>query len=89
MRVEGVALEDHADAAVLRMEMIHAPVPEDDRAGRRPVDPRDHEQRRGFPAARRPEKGDELARPHLEVEILHGRDGAETFREPLERDPHG
>jgi hypothetical protein len=87
--VEGVALEDHADAAVLRVEMIHAPIAEDDRAGRRPVDPRDHEQRRGLPAARWSEERDELARPHLEVELLHRSDGAEALREPLERDAHG
>ena len=89
VRVQGVALEDHADAAVLRVEMVHAPVTEHDRSARRSVNPRDHEERRRLSAARRPEKSDELARPHLEVELLHRGDGAEALRELLECDAHG
>ena len=88
MRVERVALEDHADAAVLRVKVVDPPVAEKDGAARRTVDAGDHEQRRRLTAARGSEERDEFPRPHLEVELPHRRDVAELLRELLEHDPH-
>src|SRR5207245_873280 len=68
VRVQRVALEDHADPAFLWEEVIDTPVAEEDLSARRTVDASDHEQGRGLPAAGRPEERDELARADLEVE---------------------
>src|SRR5439155_12798622 len=84
VRVERVALEDHSDPPVLRVEMVHALVAEDDRAARRAVDPGDHEERRRLAAARGAEERDELARAHLEVELVHRGDIAELLCQVLE-----
>src|SRR3989475_7019512 len=83
VRVQRVALEDHADPAFLWEEVIDTSVTEEDLSARRTVDASDHEQGRGLPAAGRPEERDELARADLEIELVHPDDLAELFREPL------
>src|SRR2546427_7753316 len=83
VRVQRVALEDHADPAFLWEEVIDTSVTEEDLSARRTVDAGDHEQGRGLPAAGRPEERDELARADLEIELVHPDDLAELFREPL------
>src|SRR5207245_10997236 len=81
VRVQRVALEDHADPAFLWEEVIDTSVTEEDLSARRTVDASDHEQGRGLPATGRPEERDELARADLEVELVHPDDLAELRSE--------
>ncbi|MEZ5861565.1 MAG: hypothetical protein R3D28_21725 [Geminicoccaceae bacterium] len=70
--VEGIGLEDDADIAVARLDLVdHRVVEADGPAGGR-VEPGEHEERRRLAAARGPENGDELAVLDDEVGGLHG-----------------
>jgi hypothetical protein len=87
MRPDGIALEDHADGAVIRRSVdtrarIEDAVPTD---GDAPLigalEPRDASQGRGLAAARGAEQGEELALAHDETDIIHRADLAEPLDE--------
>ena len=87
MRVERVALEHHRDVAVLGLDVVDDPVADPDRALGRILEPGDHAQRGGLPAARRAEQHEELAVVDLEREVVDGDDVAEALRHVLEHAP--
>src|SRR5690606_36456658 len=69
VREERIVLEHHAEVALLRRQHIDAlPVDPDRPVGER-EQAREAVERRGLAAARRPEQGDELARPDRQVEV--------------------
>ena len=87
MRVERVGLEHHRDAALLRGEVVHHDVVDQDLAGIRVLEARDEAQQGRLPAARRADEDDELARPDRQVDAAdHGR-APEGFRQPAQHDP--
>ena len=51
VRIERVALEDHRQVSVLGLDVVDDPIADGDRALGEFLEPRDHPQRRRFPAA--------------------------------------
>ncbi len=87
VRIERVGLEDDADVAVARLDLVDHRAVEADLAGARRVDAGEHEQRRRLAAARRPEDRDELAVLDREVGRLDGdRDRPSACVTPVEFD---
>ena len=74
MRVEGIVLEDHADAPVLRGQIRDIFVAEEDLAAGGPLQAADQAQACGFTAAGRPQKTDQLAVGNFKIEIVDGDD---------------
>ena len=72
MRVEGVALEDHRDVAILRRLVVHHHVADLQRAASDVFKSSDHAQRGGLPAARRSNEDHELAVHNIEREVVDG-----------------
>ena len=68
---ERVVLEHHADPALPRRRMAHLLPPDANGAGGRLFETGEHHQTGRLAGARRPEQGQELALPHLEVETVH------------------
>jgi hypothetical protein len=87
VRPHRIALEHHADVAVLGIEINAALGARDQRsadadfAGVRPRQTRDATQRRGLSAAGRSEQGDELALRHRKTHVAHRGFGAEILAE--------
>ncbi len=81
VRKEGVALEDRVDRALARRRPGDVVAVEEDPARRWCLEPRDHSQRRGLPAARGSEQGEEPARRDLEVNRVDSHDGSELLGE--------
>ena len=86
VRIERVGLEDDADVAVARLDLVDHRAVEADLAGGWRVDAGEHEQRRRLAAARRPEDGDELAVLDAKVGRLDGDDIAPALGDALELD---
>ena len=61
VRIEGVVLEDHGDAAVGRLELGDVALVDDDPPGGDRLEPGNDAQKRGLAAARRSDHDDELA----------------------------
>jgi hypothetical protein len=80
VRVERVVLEDHRDVAILRRELVHHVAADLQLALRDVLEPGDHPERGGLPAAGRPDEDHELAVLDLEV---HVPDGLVAVREAL------
>ena len=79
VREQSVALEHHAEPAVARLQIVdHLPV-DADFAGGRILEARDHAQRRGLAASRRPDEHDEFAVLDGEGQVLHRLHGAEIL----------
>jgi hypothetical protein len=72
--VQGVALEDHGDVAVLGRHVVHAPAVDQEVARGDVLEAGDHAQRGGLAAARRTDEDDELLVVDREVEVLHRHD---------------
>jgi hypothetical protein len=70
VREDRVGLEDHGDAALLGLEVVHHPPVDLERAGGDVLEPRDHPQERRLPAARRADEDDELAVGDVDVDAL-------------------
>ena len=70
VRVERVALEDHGDVAIARGEVVDDLPADAQLAVGDLLEPGDHPQGRGLPAARGPDEDHELPVLHLEVEAL-------------------
>src|SRR5262249_51462784 len=81
VRVDRVVLEDEADLSPLRRDLRDVHLVEEERASPRLGEPGDKAERGRLAAAGRPDDRDELAVGHLEVEVVHGRDGAEFDRQ--------
>src|SRR4029079_4236802 len=60
-RIKRVRLEDDADVAIARLDIVDARAIERDVAARRAVDSRQHQERRRLAASRRSKKDDERA----------------------------
>ena len=74
VREQGVRLEDHADAPIAGVDVVHDPAVDDDLARGGFLETRDHAQRGRLAAARGADDDDELAFLDGEVEVLHGLD---------------
>ncbi len=79
MRVERVALEHHRDVALVRGDVVHDLLVEDQIAVRDLLEPCNHVEGRGFAAARGAEQDDELAILDIEVEIAYGMEAVGVF----------
>jgi len=80
VRVERVALEYHGDVAAARCEIGDLSAADRDQAVRDLLEPRDHAQQRGLPAAGRPDQNEELAVGDLERNVV---DRSHVAREQL------
>jgi hypothetical protein len=69
MREQRVVLEHEADAALVGGQARHVLSAKHDAAGIGRLEARDHAQRRGLAASRRPEQRQELARRHVEGDV--------------------
>src|SRR5262249_10247634 len=76
MREHGVGLEHHVDRPLVGIDALHHLAVDDDLAVARSLEAGEHAQQRGLAAARRPEQGEELALPNLEVRVVDGDDRA-------------
>ena len=85
-RIERVGLEDHADAAVLRLLPGDVLAVDPDLAAGDVEQAGDGVEQRRLPAARRPEQDDEFARRDVEIEIPQDLEMAERDAEILDRD---
>src|SRR5690606_14751713 len=61
VRIKGVVLEDHGNVPLLRRDIVDDPIADEDLAARDALEPGDHAEQCGLPAARRPNENDELA----------------------------
>ena len=77
VRIERIVLEDHGDAAILGIDVVHRAALDAQFAARNVLEAGDHAQRRRLSAARRPEQDDELPLGDGEVDTLDGDDAAE------------
>ena len=84
--IERVGLEDDADVAVARLDLVDDRAVEADLAVARRIDAGEHEQRRRLAAARRPEDRDELAVVDAKVGRLDGDDVAPALGDAVELD---
>ncbi len=87
VRVQRVALEDHGDVAVLRLDVVDLAVPDLDRAFGRLLEPGDHAERGRLAAAGRAEEHEELLVGHLEGEVVDRGHVAEPLRDSTDGDP--
>ena len=71
MRKEGVVLEDRVDVALVSGQARDIASVENDASGGRLLEARDHPQAGRLAATRRPEQGEELAFPDLQVDPGH------------------
>ena len=86
MRVEGVALEDHGNVAVLRRDVVDDLVADQQGAIGDLLKAGNHAERGGFAAARGPYEHHELAISDLKGEVFDGEDLAVLLGDTLERD---
>ncbi len=73
VRIERVVLEHHRDAAILGLQIGHAPGIDIDIAAGGAFQPGHHPQQRGFAAAGRADHHDEFAVRHVEVDLFDHR----------------
>src|SRR5581483_11339654 len=85
-RVERIGLEDHGEAAVLRVEVGHVAVADDDVPGGHLDQAGEQVEKRGLAAAGRPEEDQELAVLDGQVEILENGKAPELLDDVLEAD---
>ena len=76
MREQRVALEHHRRTALHRRQFGHVLTPDQDVPGRDRLMPRDHPQRRGFAAARRPQQAAIAGGGDAQRNLIHGQGGA-------------
>src|SRR6476660_339769 len=70
MRIKGIALKDHGNAALTGREVVHHLAANQDFAGRRVLQAGDHAQESGLPGARRPQENQKLAFAGLQIYIV-------------------
>ena len=83
VRVEGVGLEDHGDAAVAGMHAVDHPAGDADVALGDRFQPGGHAQERGLAAAGRADEDDERAFLDLQVDAVQDRHRPEILLQPL------
>src|SRR5690349_21436574 len=71
MRIKGVALEHHGNAALARREIVHHFAANKDFAGRGRFQAGDHPQERGFPGTRRSQENQKLAFTSFQVHFIY------------------
>ncbi len=76
VRVQRVVLEYHRDVAVLRRDVGHVAVADEDAAGVDLFEAGEHAQGRGLAATGRTDEDEELAVTDLEVQLVDGRTGS-------------
>src|SRR5262245_35148303 len=86
VRKERVALEDGIDGAQVRWRPGDLALADDDPAGVRSLEARDHPESRRLSAAGRAEQREELAAPDLERDIVHRGHVVEGLAHALEDD---
>ncbi len=69
MRKQRIILEDHAETAIFRLQLVHATIIDKDTTSRRTKKTGNAIESRRFSAAGRAEKRDELAFPDSEVDF--------------------
>ena len=84
---ERVGLEDHADRPLAGGHVGQVAPGDLDDARIGPLEPGDAAEQRRLAAARGAEERDELARRHLERDVVERPDLSEAFADPLQRDP--
>ena len=84
MRIEGVGLEDHGEAALGRGDLVDHLAVDEDFAGGNLLQAGDHAEQRRFPAARRADEDDELAVLDGKVDAVDHLDGAEVLHHAAE-----
>ncbi len=89
MRPQGIVLEHHADAALVRGHVVDHAIAEADFPLVGVIETREEPEQGGFAAARRTEEGEHLALRDGKADLADRRQRPETFREVLDRDAHG
>ncbi len=84
MRIQGVALEHHGDAAFDRRQFVHAYAANLQLAFADVFQARDRAQQRGLAAARGADKHDKLAVVDLQIDAVQRGDIAKAFLDVLE-----
>src|SRR5262249_20791598 len=82
VRVERVALEDHCDLPRARRQIVHNLAADQELAGARRLEARDHAQHRRLAAARRAQEHEELAVARRQIDAVHRGDLAVKFLDP-------
>ena len=70
VRIQGITLEDHPDAAVFRRQLSHVIIPEENPPPGRLFQTADHVQCRGLAAAGRTQEPDQLAVRYFKIKII-------------------
>src|SRR4029453_11148269 len=83
MREQRIVLEHETDAAVVGLGAGDVSIADEDAPCRRFLKPRDHAEGCGLAATRRSQQCEELPRPHLEGDLMHG--GDRTLHAVLEQ----
>ena len=86
VREQGVVLEDGVDVALVGRYPLHRLARDHDVAFGGIFEPRQHAERGGLAAPRRPQQRQELSRLDLEIDAVDGRDGAEPFHQLTQLD---
>jgi hypothetical protein len=86
VRIEGVLLEDHGQAALAGRQGRHVLAAQHDAAARDALQARQHAQQRGLAATRRAEQHDEFASGDVQREVGNDVDGAKTLGDTGEFD---
>ena len=81
VRIERVVLKDHGDVAVLRRDVVHEALADEDAPAGLLLEPSEHPQRGGLAATRRAHEHQELRVAHRQVEVVHRDDVAEALRD--------
>ena len=89
VREQRVALEDGVGGTLEGGQPGHVVAVEQDAALGGVLEARDHTQRRGLPASRRPQHGEELAARDVHLHLAHGCEVAEALRDTLEPNARG
>ena len=84
VRVEGVVLEHHRDVPFLGGDVVDHPVADTDLPAGDFLEPRDHAEQGGLPAARRADQDAELAVPDFDVDAVHDARRAERLPDAVE-----
>ena len=84
VRIERVALEDHGDVAVSRIDSVHHLLADAHRSAGRLVEPRDHAQRRRLATAGGAQQHEQLAVFDVECQVIDRNDVTEAFRDLAE-----
>src|SRR5215831_10904213 len=74
MREERIVLEHEADAAVIGLDAGDVAIADKNASPRRLLEAGDHAKRRGLAATRWSDQREQLARPHLEGDVMDGSD---------------